>query len=127
MIDDYWSEVLEVLQKELRRIGKFDIADTNSYRKDTKMELVRQMITALHGELCAQSPRLLKHALDKIDEIVEGEGPAEVLIYVEKSESDDGTSEDNAKYIPLKNDDITDAIEKIEAAYFEIFGTDIRG
>lgn len=127
MIDDNWNEVLEVLQEELRKIGKFDIADVSNYGTNEKQELVRQMLIALHSELCARSPKLLEHALDMIDKIVEGDGPAEVLICVEKSETGGDRPKDSTKYIPLRNDDITDAIEEIENAYFEIFGTKIEG
>lgn len=135
MTNNEWNKILKVLQKELRKVGKIDIADVANYEIDASdfddgrvsKKLTHEMFVALHTELCARSPKLLKYTLNKINEIVENEGPHSVVVSVKKSEIDPNMSTEAFIDIPLEDEDITIAISNIEKTYREIFECEIPG
>lgn len=130
-----WDEILRVLQKELRKAGRADIANIDHYGlerdevsgRDDSKKLAQKMFIALHTELRTRSPEFLNYTLKKIDKVVENDGPSSVVVDVFDPKSDPNASAETVKDIPLEDKGVTDAIKRIEKAYFEIFEQEMLG
>lgn len=135
MDTDDWDRILKILQNELRNAGKPDIADIGNYyndgngesRENASKKLIHEMLVSLHGELCARSPRLLKHALNQINKITENSVPSKAALCEIPPGKDSEKSLEVVDDIPLENDDVSSAIARIEEVYKELFGYKIEG
>lgn len=131
MDNDNWGKLLKLLQRELRKVGKFNIADIDNYEIEgrSNKKLAQEMFIALHTELVTRSPQLLEYTLKGIGEYMKdgGDGPSEAVMRLDPDRTNPDALEDGFDYISLRNNDVSCAIKFLEEIYFEIFKIEIPG
>ena len=132
MDNDDWGKLLKLLQRELRKVGKFNIADIDNYEVDERKsnkKLAQEMFIALHTELVTRSPELLDFTLKKFGEYVKDGDPypTDAVMRLDPDRTDPDAPEGDFNYISLRNNDVSYAIKYLEDIYLEIFKTEIPG
>jgi len=96
MNEEDWREIVQMIQKELRKIGQDEIADLSNYEMRDETErslpeprlLVKEMLDALHRYMSARSSATIQNSLDDLQELInEGECPTEVIVWADQERS----------------------------------------
>ena len=118
MNEDDWNEIVQLVQEELARVGRSDIADLRHYENWDGDErgypdartLVKLMLDALDRELSVRSPVTISRSLSTLNEIIDaGDRPSEVVVWSDPERS--AIEGRDSRHTLIGDDRIPEALE----------------